>query len=123
MSDEQTPLHFRTQLRYICVYIGFTHDMCEATELCASCALQVIDSKAGYLELSCVLQCTSGEVQGHLRAFHKAMETSSSHAAYMSGVPFLSGQVLCGRERGRGREREKGRGKEVIAVTGDLYML
>ena len=117
MSDKKTPLHFETRMRYICIYIDFTHDMCEATELCASCALQVIDSKAGSLELSCVLQCTSGEVQGHLRAFHKAMETSSLHAAYMSGVPFLSGQVLCG------REREKGRGKEAIAVTGDLYML
>ena len=78
--------------------------MCEATELCASCALQVIDSKAASLELSCVLQCTSREAQGHLKTFYKAMETSSSHAAYMSGVQFVSGQVHCGREREGRRE-------------------
>ena len=27
MSDKKTPLHFETRMRYICIYIDFTHDM------------------------------------------------------------------------------------------------
>ena len=48
------------------------------------------DCKAVSLEVSCVLQCNNGEVQRHLRTFYRAMDTSSVHAAYKSGVQIWS---------------------------------